>query len=135
MSYIQKILIDDEQIIYETKLSYWSRFWLFFFGIILIPVFGLGLFVIIWGWLVCKTTVLALTNNRVIFKSGILRLNIMEFRLNKVESIMLDQGIFARIFGYGVLTITGTGGDRTPLECIENPLEFQKQFQKIVHLR
>ena len=59
----------------------------------------------------------------------------MEFRLGKVESIMLDQGIIARILGYGVLTITGTGGDRTPLECIENPLEFQKQFQMIVHLK
>ena len=109
MSYIQKILIDGEQIIYETKLSYWSRFWLFFIGVILIPAFGLGLLLILWEWLVCKTTILALTNNRVIFKSGIFSLNIMEFRLGKVESIMLDQGIIARILGYGVLTITGTG--------------------------
>ena len=42
-SYIQNTLIKDEKVIYEGKISIWSLIPLFVVGLILLPVFGLGL--------------------------------------------------------------------------------------------
>jgi len=52
----------------------------------------------------------------------------MELRLDKIESIQVDQPLLGRLLNYGAVTLAGTGGDKTPIESIRNPVEFQKQF-------
>src|SRR5215469_7693586 len=47
------------------------------------------------------TNELALTNRRVIAKFGVFSLNAVEIRLEKIESVVVKQGIFGRILGYG----------------------------------
>jgi hypothetical protein len=68
----------------------------------------------------------------VVSKSGIIRRNVMELRLGKIESIKIDQGIVGRVLNFGSIMICGTGGDKTPIESIANPMEFQKQFMSVV---
>ena len=131
-SYINRILIDGEQVIYRARLSMWSQSALVVTGIVLLPALGLGLLLLLWAWLICRTTDLAITNRRIISKSGIVRRTIMELRLEKIESIKVDQGITGRILNFGSITIAGTGGDKTPIERIANPLQFQKHFMSAV---
>ena len=131
-SYINRILIDGEQVIYRARLSMWSQSALVVTGIVLLPALGLGLLLLLWAWLICRTTELAITNRRIISKSGIVRRTIMELRLEKIESIKVDQGITGRILNFGSITIAGTGGDKTPIERIANPLQFQKNFMSAV---
>lgn len=131
-SYINKILIDGEQVIYQARLSMWSRSVLVLVGIALLPALGVGLLLLLWAWLVCRTTELAITNKRIISKSGIIQRTIMELRLDKIESIKVDQGIMGRILNFGSITIAGTGGDKTPIERIADPLQFQKHFMSAV---
>ncbi len=131
-SYINRILIDGEQVIYRARLSMWSQSALVVTGIVLLPALGLGLLLLLWAWLICRTTELAITNRRIISKSGIVRRTIMELRLEKIESIKVDQGITGRILNFGSITIAGTGGDKTPIERIANPLQFQKHFMSAV---
>ena len=131
-SYINRILIDGEQVIYRARLSMWSQSALVVTGIVLLPALGLGLLLLLWAWLICRTTELAITNRRIISKSGIIRRTIMELRLEKIESIKVDQGITGRILNFGAITIAGTGGDKTPIERIANPLQFQKHFMSAV---
>lgn len=131
-SYVTQILIDGEQVMYRARLSAWSQFVPIFFGVVLLPLFGIGLVLLLWAWLVCKTTELAITNKRVVSKSGIIRRTAMELRLGKIESIKVDQGIVGRILNFGSIHICGTGGEQTPIECIADPLEFQKHFMSVV---
>jgi uncharacterized membrane protein YdbT with pleckstrin-like domain len=131
-SYISQNLIDGEQVIYQARLSMWSQFVLIMAGIILLPAFGAGLLLLLWAWIVCKTTELAITNKRIIFKSGIIQRTTMELRLDKIESIKVDQGIMGRLLNFGSITIAGTGGDKTPLKSIVEPLQFQKYFMSAV---
>lgn len=131
-SYINQILIDGEQVIYQARLSIWSQAALVLVGIVLLPAFGVGLLLLLWAWLLCKTTELAITNKRIISKSGIIQRTIMELRLDKIESIKVDQGIMGRILNFGSITIAGTGGDKTPIERIADPLQFQKHFMGAV---
>jgi uncharacterized membrane protein YdbT with pleckstrin-like domain len=131
MSYIDKMLTDGEQVIYQAYLSMWSQFVLILVGIVLLPVFGVGLLLLLWAWLKCITTEISITNKRIISKVGIFNRSTMELRLDKIESIKVDQGIIGRILNFGSITIAGTGGDKTPLESIADPLRFQKQFMSV----
>ncbi len=130
--YINRILIDGEQVIYRARLSMWSHSALVLVGIVLLPALGIGLLLLLWAWLICRMTELAITDRRIISKSGIIRRSIMELRLEKIESIKVDQGIMGRILNFGSITIAGTGGDKTPIERIANPLQFQKHFMSAV---
>lgn len=134
-SYITQILIDGEQLIYQARLSIWSQASLVLIGIVLTPVFGVGLLLLLWAWIVCRTTELAITNKRIISKSGLVRRSIMELRLDKIESIKVDQSIVGRLLNFGSITIAGTGGDKTPIERIADPLQFQKHFMSAVDTR
>jgi uncharacterized membrane protein YdbT with pleckstrin-like domain len=72
------------------------------------------------------STELAITTKRVIAKFGFIRRKTIEMNHTKVESFNVDQSIFGRIFGFGTLTINGTGGVRTPMPSISKPLEFRR---------
>jgi len=50
--------------------------------------------------------------------------------LQKIESVNVEQGIMARILGYGTVTIIGTGGTKESFTDISKPLVFRKKFQE-----
>ena len=54
----------------------------------------------------------------------------VEVLLPKVEAIQIEQDLWGRIFGYGTIIITGTGGTKEVFAMIENPYEFRSQVQK-----
>jgi membrane protein YdbS with pleckstrin-like domain len=71
------------------------------------------------------TTELAVTNRRIIFKSGLIRRHTMEMSMSKVESVDVDQSILGRLLGYGTVTIRGTGGGIEPMRNIADPIAFR----------
>ena len=74
----------------------------------------------------------AVTDRRVLTKTGLIRRRTRELRLAKVESIELDQGVFGRLLGYGALVVTGTGGTRASFKRLPDPLELQQCVQEQV---
>lgn len=64
----------------------------------------LGLIGAVWAGyrlLIYWTTELAVTNKRVIAKSGIIRRNVIDIANTKIEGVTYHQGLVGRIFGYG----------------------------------
>ena len=131
-SYVDEVLIKDETVLYRGHLSTWSFFWWIFFGFLLLAAFGLGLLLWLWAWLVYRSTELAVTNKRIITKSGFIQRNTTEMFLEKVESIQVDQGVAGRLLDFGSITISGTGGDKSPVRSVSQPLEFRKAFMTAV---
>jgi len=131
-SYVDEVLIKDEAVRYRGHLSVWSFFWWIALGLLLLPAFGLGLLIWFWAWVIYRTTELAVTNKRIIAKAGFIQRNTTEMFLEKVESIRVDQGILGRIFDFGSITISGTGGDKSPVKNVSHPLEFRKAFMSAV---
>ncbi|HEX9400869.1 MAG TPA: PH domain-containing protein [Anaeromyxobacter sp.] len=72
------------------------------------------------------TSEFAVTNRRVIIKVGLISRRTVELKLEKIESIGVDQSIPGRIFGYGTIVVKGTGGTNEPFRGIARPLEFRK---------
>jgi uncharacterized membrane protein YdbT with pleckstrin-like domain len=70
------------------------------------------------------------TNRRVLIKVGFVRRRSLELFLQKLEGIGVDQGILGRIFGYGTITVTGTGGTKEVFRAIAAPLEFRRMVQQ-----
>jgi uncharacterized membrane protein YdbT with pleckstrin-like domain len=74
------------------------------------------------------STELAITNRRVIAKTGFISRNTFEVMLNRVEGANIDQTVWGRILGFGSIFVHGTGGGITPIDHIAKPLEFKKQL-------
>jgi len=66
----------------------------------------------------------------VAIKLGFLHRRTLEMVLAKVESLAVDQGMTARLFGYGTLTVRGTGGTPETFACIRAPLEFRRHVNE-----
>jgi len=45
--------------------------------------------------------------------------------MDKVESVDVEQSVFGRLFGYGDITVRGTGAGLEPLKGIDEPIEFR----------
>jgi uncharacterized membrane protein YdbT with pleckstrin-like domain len=145
--YIEQNLLQDEQIKYYTKLH-----WIVFIFPIFLIVIGLGLAAVlsqhsaamIFGalfvlvgiilgvprFITYKSSEFAVTNKRVLIKVGFIKRHSLELLLQKVEGIGVDQDFLGRIFGYGTIIVTGTGGTKETFQTIENPLEFRKHVQQ-----
>jgi uncharacterized membrane protein YdbT with pleckstrin-like domain len=150
MSYVHKVLLPGERVIYETGLH-----WLIYgrailvFAIALLLVIGsayapsdsanmvlivagaaalLGLFFYLGAAIRRISTELAVTDQRVIFKHGIIARHTIEMNRSKVESVDVDQSLLGRIFGYGTVMLRGTGGSLEPMVAIADPLTFRSHI-------
>ena len=74
------------------------------------------------------TTELAVSDRRVIYKSGVFARHTLEMNRSKVESVDVDQSILGRIFGFGTIIVRGTGGSLEPIRMISDPLTFRSHI-------
>lgn len=127
-SYVEGALVKDEKIVHLGHISLWSIWHLIALGVVLLPVFGIGLVFLVMAYAKYKTTELAITTKRVIVKFGFIRRSTIEININKVESIQVDQEVLGRMFNFGTLLISGAGTPQAPIAGISGPMEFRKAF-------
>ena len=149
MRYVRRVLQPGETIVYATRLH-----WLIYKHTILLSIaciilagaavstsdnqgisLALGISAVIFALLALSaglrafirrvTTELAVTDHRVIYKSGLLSRHTIEMNRDKVESVDVDQSFLGRIFGYGTVIVRGTGGSLEPMRNIGDPLTFR----------
>lgn len=125
MSYVKDNLMADEQVIHTAHLSNWAYWYYIVFGILL-SVVGVGIIILISFWITKISTELAVTNKRVIVKTGFINRKTVEINIKKVESIQVEQGFWGRMFNYGTIIVSGTGSNHAPIKSIHDPIEFRK---------
>lgn len=125
-SFVQATIGKDEKIIVEARVSGWALLPAIILGIITIPLFGLGIFIMLNAFFTYISTELAVTNKRVVAKTGLIRRNTIELNLSKIESIQVHQGIFGRILNYGSLVVSGAGNPQAPIPNIADPMNFRR---------
>jgi uncharacterized membrane protein YdbT with pleckstrin-like domain len=76
------------------------------------------------------TSEFGVTSKRVLGKTGLIRLNSTDIVLAKVEAIRIHQSILGRIFNFGDVLVTGTGGTEEVLSYIPDPQLFSKLIQE-----
>jgi uncharacterized membrane protein YdbT with pleckstrin-like domain len=88
---------------------------------------GAALFCI--GLLKRNVTEMAVTNKRVIVKTGLTERRTTEILLSRIESVVVDEPAMGRILGYGTVIVRGTGGTPEIFEKIQHPLKLREQVQ------
>jgi uncharacterized membrane protein YdbT with pleckstrin-like domain len=76
-----------------------------------------------------NSTEVALSNRRVLIKTGFVSRKTVEVTLAKVESVGVSESFLGRMLGYGDLMVRGTGGTTESLSKIANPEELSRQVQ------
>lgn len=89
-----------------------------------------GLLVILMGAVRRNATEMAVTNRRVMIKTGLVNRKTIEMLLNKVESIEVSETAMGRVLGYGTIVVIGTGGTPEPFQKMAHALEFRGQVQQ-----
>ena len=157
MSYVESHLIPGESVQYQTKL-HWivvvghlagSVFFALLGIVILIgrfanpkstapvaPMYLASVFCIATGAVLAgigffkrSATEMAVTNKRIVVKTGLADRRTIELLLSRVESIAVDEPPLGRILGYGTVIVRGIGGTPEVFERIRNPLKFREQVQ------
>jgi uncharacterized membrane protein YdbT with pleckstrin-like domain len=124
-SYVESILGAGERVLFHGRVSAWSHFWWWFFGLMLAPV-GIGLIVWLVAWIRLRTTELAVTNRRVITKLGFITRNTLEINVARIESVQVTQGIGGRLLNFGTVVFSGAGTPQATIRDIADPLAFRK---------
>jgi uncharacterized membrane protein YdbT with pleckstrin-like domain len=150
MSYLDDHLLDGEHIVYRARLH-----WTIFTTSIVVVVLGAALAVVLgiyqpeyWylgaalaglGLLLAIPPAInyissefAVTNKRILSKTGFIQRESDETLLSKVEAVSVDQGIIGRMLGFGTVRITGSGGTEDSFPRIAQPLELRRQVQSQV---
>jgi uncharacterized membrane protein YdbT with pleckstrin-like domain len=82
----------------------------FILCVLLIPVFGLGILVLLGWYIHCKMTRLTVTPTDLLYERGILSKDRMGMALKHIRSIRVTQSFINRILGVGRIEIF-TAGD------------------------
>jgi uncharacterized membrane protein YdbT with pleckstrin-like domain len=150
MSYIESVLQPGEVVIGQTRLH-----WFIYLTPLAILVLGLAVFIVgasfdpeirrfidiaglvvlliavarlLGAWITRSSTELAVTNRRVIHKTGLLSRRTQEMNREKVESIDVYQSLAGRMFGYGTILVRGIGSTWEPFANIADPLAFRSHI-------
>jgi uncharacterized membrane protein YdbT with pleckstrin-like domain len=129
-SYVDSVLISGESVLHRGRVSLWPHAWKIVVGIVLLPLFGLGLVFLAWVYIVYKTTEIAITNKRIIAKFGFISRSTIEINLPKVESVQVDQSVMGRMLDYGTIVISGAGTPNLSIPGAAEPLLFRKHFME-----
>ena len=160
MSYVESHLVPGETVIYETRLHWIVMLGHIVTGCLLLGLPGAvllyyaasqtgiesnnlhimegggvvllvcGVVTILMGIVRRNATEMALTNRRVVIKTGLVSRKTIEMLLNKVESIEVSETVLGRTLGYGTIVVIGTGGTPEPFDRVARPLEFRSRVQQ-----
>lgn len=136
MGYIESSSMDGEVISYNARLSWVVILWPLLLSIILLIEPDIRTLAILPGiWLVVAiinyyTSEFGITNKRLVLKTGIIKRKTYETQVTKIEGISVEQGMLARLLGYGMIVVTGTGGGISRFDKIADPFTFRKQIQE-----
>jgi Bacterial PH domain len=160
MSYVESNLVPGENVIYQTRLHWIVMLGHVFVGCLLLGLPGVfllyyaysqhgmdantlrlteggaaallvcGAIAILMGMVRRNATEMAVTNRRVVIKTGLLSRKTIEMLLNKVESIEVSEPTLGRLLGYGTIVVIGTGGTSDPFRQVGHPLEFRSHVQQ-----
>jgi uncharacterized membrane protein YdbT with pleckstrin-like domain len=156
MSYVKHVIQPGERIVIVGNISwivYWRAIVYVILGVVLIILEGmfgpqietrtdlmygtaavLGIAALIsaaHAWFMRWTTEIAVTDKRIIFKSGFIKRRTAEMNVDKVTTVDVIQSIWGRIFDYGSVHIHAAGGTGAieHLDRIGSPIALRNAIE------
>lgn len=154
MGYIRKSLAPDEKILHQGALHWviyvkpfaWLLVGMSILGYSAMAPVNLRLLILFCSAIVLVigfirlvnamieqvTTDLAVTNKKVVAKWGLLSRRTVEQKLEKVDSVELEQSLAGRFLNYGTIKVNGSGISLTPITRVWAPLSFRRHVEAAI---
>jgi len=158
LGYIENNLVPGEQVIYKTGYHWIVIFWSIVLSLLfaalgvaaLYEAFSdsqkadykqafeiggsialvLAAIILMQGIVRRNSTEVAVSNKRVLIKTGMGSRRTLDMMLSRVESIGVEETFWGRMLGFGSVVVRGTGGTPESFVMIANPQEFRRNVQE-----
>ena len=150
MGYVDRVLQPGEQVIHKSRL-HWLVYgrailllaaavavalaaqqapdeWRGVLDYVALALLGLAVLLALAAAIRRASTELVVTDQRIIFKRGVISRHTVEMNRSKIESVDVDQSLLGRMLNYGTVVVRGTGGSLEPLANIESPLQLRSRI-------
>jgi uncharacterized membrane protein YdbT with pleckstrin-like domain len=147
VGYIDELLLEDEVIEQELGRHWWPLFFPYtVISILLViwltviatsgflagmPMLFLIVFVLPWAVMVTIdffTTEYVVTSKRLFKKRGWLSRKTAEISRQKVEKVIINQGIVGRALGFGSIQFSGTGAGKVTYTAVLDPAAIKRNI-------
>ena len=139
---VEDMLVSGEQIIEQAVIHpgiYWKAAAVFILSVIVgLLVFPLGVLlavtaIIMFAYATLKKEILmlVLTNKRMLFRYGILQIDVVDMRFSKIESVELERMPPGYIMGYSNVVIMGTGQRYVVIPYVGNGAALRQAYNRM----
>lgn len=140
---VDDLLVKGEQVV-ERAVIHWGIYWkagvLFVFSVfVAFVIFEIGVLLavsalVMFAYAVIKKQILmlALTNKRMLFRYGILQVDVVDMRFSKIESVEIERMPPGYILGYSNVVIMGTGQRYVVIPYVANGLQIRQAYNRMV---
>src|SRR5439155_1006 len=105
------------------EFYYWGD--LIVLKVVAVLFYGLTLRAFIRAWFARWITEFAVTDMRVIYKTGFISRRTAEMNMDKIESVDVDQSVLGRLLDFGTIHVLGTGQGIEHLHRIASPIKLR----------
>lgn len=82
--------------------------------------------------IIMLNTEFAITNRRIIAKTGFFHRKTLEMLLTKIESVSIYQNLGGRMMNFGSVTVIGTGGTKETFKVIIDPQGVRRKVNQVI---
>lgn len=138
------LLVKGEQIVAEAIISpvgiYWKAIGVLIFAVLvgLMLAIELGILLVVtalamfaYATLKKEILMLVLTNKRMLFRYGILQVDVVDIRFDKIESVELERMPPGYIMGFANVVIMGTGQRYVVIPYVANGPEIRQAYNRL----
>ncbi len=139
-------LREGEEVLIKGKISN-AIFWkacamlliALLFGLIAPPLGYFLCFVAFLGFgyamLLKSILMIFVTNQRIFFRSGIIKVDTVQVRLERVESVEIQRTIIGHLMNYGTIVLTGTGSRFSYIPFLANATQVRNVIDDLLYKR
>ena len=122
---------------------YWKTIAIFIFAVIItLLAWQLGiLFMIVtavaaaYAYMMQNALLLIVTNQRIFVRSGIIKVDTVQLRLDRVESVEIQRTIPGQLLGYATIVMTGVGARLAFIPFLANATRIRDIVNELLYVR
>lgn len=89
----------------------------------------------VYAYLIKHALLMVVTNQRVIIRSGIIKVDTVQIRLDRIESVEIQRTIPGQFLNYATVVITGTGTTLAFIPYMANAQHVRDRLDDILYKR
>jgi uncharacterized membrane protein YdbT with pleckstrin-like domain len=122
---------------------YWKAIAVFTFAIILFllaPPLGffmsfVAFLIFAYAYIIKSINSLIVTNQRIFMRSGLVKIDTIQIRLERIEAVEIQRTLVGQFLGYATLVITGTGTTFAYLPFLANAPHIRNVLDDLLYKR